>query len=299
MTEAPLTLRRPGNAVILAAVTLLCLIWGSTWLVIKVGLEDLPPFTSVGIRFAIAAPLMALVAHCLSKREGGRPPGLRLSVIMGVLNLTLSYGIIYYCETVLPSGLVSVLWAVYPLFMAVLGHRYLRGERLSGRQGLGFIASFGGVGLLFWTDLRDIGPEAIALGALVLVSPLLTAIGHVFVKRAGPDVSSLLLNRNGMAIAAALLLSTGLIVERDRSIELTTRAVFSLVYLSSIGTVLAFAIYYWLLRFVRAGRLGLMAFVIPIIALAFGVMFGGEPLHAGTLGGAGLVVSGVVLVLRK
>ncbi|MCA9320729.1 MAG: EamA family transporter, partial [Planctomycetes bacterium] len=85
------------------ALATLCLIWGSTWLVIKQGLQDLPPLTSAGIRFLVAAPLMAGVAAVLGRREGGGPPSGRLTLVLGLGNFGISFGIVYYCETVLPS----------------------------------------------------------------------------------------------------------------------------------------------------------------------------------------------------
>ena len=121
-------------------VALLCLLWGSTWVVISEGLKDLPPFTSAGVRFAIAGMLMIVVAMTMGRREGGRAPAPTLWITLGILNFAVSYGIVYWATTLLPSGLVAVLWGVFPMMMAAMGHFFLPGERLRWAQWLGFVA---------------------------------------------------------------------------------------------------------------------------------------------------------------
>ena len=124
----------PGRVTVVLTVTVLCLIWGSTWLVIKTGLRDLPVLTSAAARFTIAAGAMALLAPALHRREGGTRPPRWLALCMGSLNFAVSYGVVYVAETVIPSGLASVLWAVFPLLTAALGHVWLPGERLRPSQ---------------------------------------------------------------------------------------------------------------------------------------------------------------------
>ena len=143
----------PGLLVTNLSIALLCLVWGSTWFVIREGLEDLPPFTSAGARFALAAAIMFCVSPVLARREGGRVPPLGLVFVMGLMNFAASYGIVYWSETRLPSGLVALLWAVYPMLMGAIGHVYLPGESLVPRQWLGLGVGFLGVLLLFWTDV--------------------------------------------------------------------------------------------------------------------------------------------------
>src|SRR5690606_12949523 len=138
----------PGPIPTQALVALLCLIWGSTWLVIQEGLADLPPLTAAATRFAVAFAVMALVAPWLAGKEGGSPPPAKLWVVVGCSNFAISYGIVYLTETVLPSGIVSVLWAVFPLLMAGASHVVL-GERLRPVQWAGLVVGFLGVAMLF------------------------------------------------------------------------------------------------------------------------------------------------------
>ena len=130
-------------------VGLLCLVWGSTWLVIREGLADIPPFTAAAARFLAAAILMLALAPRLARVEGGARPDLRMTLVMGVLNFGVSYAVVYWTETILPSGLVCVLWSTFPMMLALISHVWLPEERLVGRQWLGLAGGFLGIVLFY------------------------------------------------------------------------------------------------------------------------------------------------------
>lgn len=289
----------PGPVTVALTVSLLCAIWGSTWLVIKVGLADLPVLGSAAARFSLAAAVLAILAPALRRREGGHAPAPRLWIAMGLLNFAIPYGIVYTSETVIPSGLTSVLWAVFPMMTASLAHVWLPGERLRRHQWGGLVLGLLGVGVLFSTDLRAIGPTAVAYGLLLLLSPLSSAVGQVMIKRHGATTSATLLNRNGMMLGAATLWLVALPAEHDESVTLTVTAVGSVAYLALAGTVVTFGLYYWLLRYVGASRLSLIAYVTPALALWLGWAVGHEPLRSSTAAGSVLIGIGVALALRR
>lgn len=291
--------RAPGPILAALVVMLLCALWGSTWLVIKVGLlEKLPVFTSAALRFTLAALVFSAVAPFLHRHEGGRAPSAWLSVFMGFAVFAVPYGIVYHGQQLIPSGLASVLWSVFPMLMAVSGH-YLLGERLGRGHWLGFVAGFLGVGLLFATDLRALGSIGLWTGAVFMLSPLLSAVGNTVVKRTATDVSSLLLNRNGMAIGSLLLWTAAWANDENvLEVQFTPAAVFSISYLALMGTVVTFGLYYWLLRHVSASRLALIAYVAPLIALVLGWTLGNEEVGLHTLGGAACILLGVTLARR-
>jgi drug/metabolite transporter (DMT)-like permease len=291
--------RRPGPTLILLLIGLLCLIWGSTWIVIKQGLADLPPFSSVGIRFILAGTIMAALAPMLAGREGGKRPTLGINLVHGLGGIAACYGLVYWAETVLPSGLVSLLWGVFPMMLAAISTVYLKDEQVTARQWAGFSLGFVGVVILFFTDLRELGPGAVPAGLLLLLSPAACAVSTVYVKRHGEATSSILMNRNGMWIGGVALLFVALFTERDAEFEWTQAAVISLTYLTLVGTVVAFGVYFWLLRYAPAHLLGLIAYVTPIIALTLGATIDDEPVGWHTLLGGALVFSGVGLVVRR
>jgi len=279
-------------------IALVCLIWGSTWIVIRGGLHDIPPFTGAAVRFLVAAAAMSVVAHFLHRREGGERPPWKLSLALGGLNFATCYGIVYWSETHLTSSLACVLWSVFPMLTAISGHFFLPEERLRGRQWAGFAVGFLGVALLFATDLREIGAGAVPAGAIMLLSPAAAVVGTTMLKRSGARVSSVLVNRDGMWIGAAMLSAVAWFFERDEPQHWTPGAIAGVAYLSLAGTVVTFSLYFWLLRHVRANQLSLVAYVTPAVALLLGGLVGKEPITVWTLSGSGLILAGVGLVVR-
>ncbi|HVS17892.1 MAG TPA: EamA family transporter, partial [Planctomycetota bacterium] len=254
----PAGLPRPSRRTALLALTLLCFLWGSTWVVIQFGLRDLPPYTSAAVRFAVAGAVMVGITPLLRAREGGAAPPRWLWVVLGSLNFALSYGIVYRTETYLPSGLTAVLWGVYPMMMASIGHVWLPGERLRGVQAWGFLLGFVGLTLLYAVDVSELGPGSLGAALLLLASPLVSAVGTALVKRHGAGTSSLALNRNGMLLGALLLTLAARALEADAEVHWTPRAILSVLYLAVCGTVVTFGLYFWLLRTIDANRMGLI-----------------------------------------
>ena len=288
----------PSRVLVRSLIGLLCLIWGSTWIVIRGGLAHLPPFTGAAARFLLGAAVVALLAPRLSRAEGGARPTARLSITMGTLNIAVSYALVYWSETILPSGLVAVLWAAHPMMLGVLSIWLLPQERLVGRQWLGLVVGFAGIVLLFRTDLAALGPGAVPAGLLLLGSPFVAAVGNLIIKRDGAGTSSVLLNRNGFALGGALLLLLALATEQRADVRWSGAALGSVLYLSLVGSVLAFGLYFWLLRHAPAYELGLISYVTPVVALLLGATLGGEGLGWRRLLGTACVLAGVALVLR-
>jgi drug/metabolite transporter (DMT)-like permease len=200
---------------------------------------------------------------------------------------------------VLPSGLVSVLWATFPLMMALTGHFVTRAERLHGRQWLGLGLAFVGVASLFGTDVARGGKRALGMGLLLLLAPASVTFSTTLVKRRAAHASSLLLNRDSMLIGGVLLLLLAGPIEWGSPVHVTKRAVFSVLYLATFGSVVTYGAYIWLLRSVPAYRLALISYVTPVLALLVGSTLGNEPFALTTLLGTGLVLCGVALTLRK
>lgn len=291
----------PGRGRLIGAFLLLTLIWGTTWAAIRVGLQGVPPFTGVALRFAMAGTLLLALAPVLGVRLGRR--GRRekaLWLANGVLSFCLSYSAVYWAEQYIPSGLAAVLFATYPLFIGALAHFLLPGERLRGIAVLGVLLGFAGVAVIFSDDLNLLGGETVRRAALVmLVSPLVSAVATVLIKRWGSDVHPLSLSAVPMLIAGLVMGAVALAVERERPLVLDARSVGALVYLAVLGSAVTFTVYYWLLSRVGATRVALMSYLIPIVAVAIGALLFDEPLRPRLLAGSALVLAGVVLVGRR
>ena len=281
------------------AFALCCLIWGTTWLAIRVGLEGVPPFTGVSLRFGLAAAIVLGIAVARGVPLGRSARERWLWLANGTLSFAGSYGIVYWAEQWVPSGLTAVLFATYPLFVSVLAHRIVPGERVGRVEALGILAGFAGVGVIFSEDLRSIVGEGVPLAATVmLVSPLVSALASVAIKRWGAGIHPLSLTAVPMAIGAAMTGIIALATERHAAFDWNGRTVAALLYLTLFGSVVTFTLYYWLLQRIPVRRLALIAYVIPVEAVLLGTLVD-EPFTARILVGSALVVLGVALAVRK
>lgn len=283
--------------VVNALVVVLCLTWSSTWWGIRITLEELPPLTAAGVRFLLAGIVMVAVTARWRRREEGKSPPVWLWVTMGVANFAAPYGVLYWAETSVPSGIAAVLWSIFPVLMAIAGHTML-GETLRFSQMCGFGVAFLGVVAMFAGDLGGAGVQQ-GHALVLLLSPLAAAIGTTLVKRHGPACSSLELNRNGMLLGAALLCASGLLFEDPDPSAVGVRAIVATVYLALIGTCLSFGLYFWLLRWAQANRMSLIAYATAPLALLFGWLVGDGEIDAATVVSTTAIVAGIVLVLRQ
>ncbi len=276
-------------------VALLCLIWGSTWLAIKIGLEDLPPFLSAAVRFATAAVILFVLARA---RKVPFPRSRRAHagfLGLGLTSFWLSYGLVYWGEQYLTSGLTAVLFAMMPLFTLLLAHLVIPAERLTWRKALGVALGFLGVALIYQEDLRLAHPRAPVAAAILLLAPLASAAGAVGIKRWAGHIHPYHLTILPMAYGAVGLFATSLAIEDAGAAEWSVVAVGSVLYLAVFGSVIAFVVYYTLLRQVAVTTLNLMSYVFPIVAVVLGYVILGEVLQTLALAGGALILVGIAV----
>jgi drug/metabolite transporter (DMT)-like permease len=279
-------------------ILLLCLVWGSTWWAIRLSLEDQPPLTSAALRFVLAGGAMALLAARLHRAEAAPAPPTWLWITAGITNFTGCYGLLYLAETVVPSGIAAVLWSIFPLLMAGSAVLFL-GERLRRLQVAGFLLSFGGIVVVFSGDLGGLPDGSGGAAWLVIGSAVSSTIGTTLVKKFGSGTSSVVLNRNGMLLGAALLTLLAAIGEDPLSMRWSWSGMLATVYLALFGTALTFGVYFWLLRTVAASRLALITYVTPVLAMLIGAAVGDGAMDGAAWLGAALVTAGIVLVVRR
>lgn len=290
----------PAGRLVPALIVLLCLIWGSTWWAIRICLHDQPPLTSAALRFLVAGAAMAALATRWRKADSLPSPPTWLWLVTGATCFAGSYGLLYVAERTVPSGVAAVLWAVFPLLMAGNGVLFL-GERLRAVQWLGFLVSFGGVVIVFASDLGGSDPAAVPLvdAVLVLASPVVSAIGTTLVKRFGKGTSSLRLNRNGMLFGGVLLAIAAFASERDATLHWSPAGIAATAYLALCGTALTFGVYFWLLQRVPATRLSLISYVTPVLAMLLGTAVGDGHADQALWLGTAAVIAGVALVVQQ
>lgn len=288
----------PSRLLIVSAYIILCIIWGTTWVAIKIGLQDVPPFTGASLRFALAAVVLLAIGRFRGVRFGTTREEKILWVINGIFGFVIAYGVVYWAEQWIPSGLASVLFATYPLFVTIIGHFIIPAERIGLVEGVGILAGFGGVGVIFSEDLSTLGGAQVAVAAMVmLASPVAAAISSVSIKRWGGKVHPTSLASVPMGIAALVLGGAALGFEGDRTTVWNATSVGALLYLVIFGSVITFSLYYWLLSLLPVKRMALIAYIIPIVAVIIGTLRG-EPFTLRMLVGSALVIGAVSLATR-
>ena len=271
---------------------LLVIIWSSTWVAIKIGLEDAPALLGAGVRFALAGVL--LLGFAAVRRRPLRTDRL-LALTLGLLPFAFCYGLVYWGEQYIPSGLTAVLFGVLPLYTAVLASFLLADEPLRARVVLGVALALAGLSLAFAESLALGSRDRAALGAVaVVLSPLGAALGNVALKRRAARLDAIVLNGWGMLVGGALLLAISAVTEDWGRAAWGAKALGSILYLAVVGSAVAFVTLTVLLREMSAGASSFIALMIPFGALIFGALLYGEAITGRAVAGAGLVVAGLI-----
>jgi drug/metabolite transporter (DMT)-like permease len=272
---------------------LLVAIWSSTWVAIKVGLEDTPPLLGAGVRFALAGVGLLVLARV---RGRSLSTDRVLAGVLAVLPFAGTYGLIYWGEQYVPSGLAAVLFGVLPIYVALIASVALRDEPLRARLLAGVVLALAGLVLAF-SESVALGDSRFAVVAALacVVAPLGPAIGTVTTKRRGAGVDALVLNGWAGVGGGALLLVASAVSEDWTGAAWTVGAVGSIVYLAAFGTALAFVTLTRLLAELPAVTMSFIVLLLPFGALAFGALVYGEPLTLAELGGAALVAAGIAV----
>jgi drug/metabolite transporter (DMT)-like permease len=279
----------------------LCGIWGSTWLAIKIGLRDLPPLTFAGIRFALAAVILGLLVRLRNRPAPALTPSdWQILAYTGFLSITLNYALVFWGEQYISSGLAALLSATVPLFGLPIAHWYLDAEPLTWRKVAGAMLGLVGVGIVFSGELGIGGPRSLWASAGVVVAALATAHAGVLVKHRATHIDPSVMAGVQMAGGCIPLLLAGVALEGNPlAFHWTTLAWATLAYLTILGSVIAFMMYYWLIRHTAVTGVLMIPLVTPLIAVLIGVLFGGETIGWHTAFGGGAIIGGVALAVVK
>jgi len=277
---------------------MLCLIWGSTWIFIKIGLDDAPPFLSAGARFLVAAVLL----YPFMKLRGLQFPRnwrvLSIMIYTGFFAISVSYGLVYWSEQYVSAGLTAVLFSSFPFFVLIFSHFIIADDRFSFKKIVGSIVGFSGVAVIY-VDSINLESTVILLGtSAIVVSAVFTAFSNVVIKRHSESLNPIVLTVVQMICGAVSLLTVGFLFENVGDFKFTIKSIGSLFYLSIVGSCIAFISFYWLIRQVKVTTASLIIFVIPVVALFLDWLVLDQLLSWRILAGSGLVLSGVGLASR-
>lgn len=287
-----------ARGVQVGAFALLCAIWGSTWLAIKVGVETVPPFLAAALRFVIAAGTLLLVTAILRKALPRRRSEWGVILLVGILLFTFDYGLIYWGEANgVESGLSAVLFATFPLQTAMAAHFLLRKERLTLQKLLGIGLGFGGVVLIFREQVSAVGLEKFFPMLAIVLSASCAAVSTAAMKRWAHDIDPFAFNGLAMAVGAIGLALGSFVAGEAWTAPRWPEGLLPILYLALAGSVVTFVAYAWLLQRIQATYVSFVALLTPLVAVFLGVAVADEVFRPLDLAGSAVTLIGIYVAM--
>ena len=287
----------PSRALVLAAFGVVYLVWGSTYLAIRVAIESIPPFLMAGTRFLVAGALMYGWSRLRGAPRPGRPAW-GAALLLGALFLLFGNGGVVWAEQFVASGLAAVLVALMPIWTALVEWARPGGRRPGLMTTAGLLTGFAGVALLLAPGGG--AAEIHRVGALVLILASLSwAIASVISRNMPLPESGAQSSGMQMLAGGALLTVAGLATGEAAAFDpgaMSPRSLGALLYLITFGSLLGFGAFTWLLRVTSPARVATYAYVSAVVAVILGWALLGEPFGPRELAAAAVIVGGVALI---
>jgi drug/metabolite transporter (DMT)-like permease len=283
----------------LLAFAIIYFVWGSTFLAIRVGVRDVPPFLLAAMRFLIAGLVLYgwMIAH------GERSPSVRQwmsASLLAILIFVFDYGLLFWAEQRVPSGIAAVMLATIPVFMALSEIFFLRTQTLTVRLALALLIGIGGVAVLMSRSLNFGGAPINRAGALALiVASMSWSVASTLTRRLQLPPSKVMSSGAQMLAGGMFLALTAAALGEFRNFHPSTvsrAAWLSLLYLIVAGSIIGFTAYVWLIHHESPTKVGTYAYVNPVVAVLVGYFLGGEALGPRTILGTLFVLISVVVI---
>jgi drug/metabolite transporter (DMT)-like permease len=295
--------RPPERGTIWLGLAVLYVVWGSTYLGIAIAVETIPPFLMAAVRFAIAGTVL-MTWSILRARGSFVAPSRREwrdTIIVGALLLGGGMGMVAFGEQTIPSGIAALLIAMMPVWVAIFGRVFL-GERLPRIAGVGIVVGFVGVAILVGPTILGQAGSLDPLGlAAIIISPIAWSLGSLYASHRAtlPRQPLVATGTQMLAGGAVLALMAGVTGEFARfdPAAVSRDSIGALVYLTVIGSLLAFTAYGWLLRVAPLPLIATYAYVNPVVAVILGAVVRNEPIDTRTLVAGAVIIGAVALIV--
>jgi drug/metabolite transporter (DMT)-like permease len=299
METAP---RRPHRWQTLLAFAIIYLVWGSTFLAIRVGVREVPPFLLAGMRFFAAG----IVLYAWMRAKGTSSPTRRewaSASLLAVLIFVGDYGLLFWAEKRVPSGIAAVMMATIPVFMAIAEIVFLRTQKLTLRLGFALLVGTGGV-LVLVSRTASFGDASIdfAGAAALVVSAINWSLAAILTRKLSLPESKVMSSGAQMLAGGILLTLTAAMLGEFRGFDVravSLGAWLALIYLIVAGSIVAFTAYVWLIHHESPTKVGTYAYVNPVVAVLLGYFLGGEALGPRTIVGTLLVLVSVGTITTR
>jgi drug/metabolite transporter (DMT)-like permease len=286
---------------IFLAYLLLCVIWSSTWIFIKLGLDaGLPPFSFAAARFGLSVLILLVILRIGKIALPRTQAQWRFAAVTGLMQFFVNYGLLFWGEQHISSGLAAVLQATIPAFGLILARIYLPDEPITVRKVIAITVGIAGVVAIFYEQLTISGWLALAGCAAVVMGAFFAAFASVLTKLHGEKFDATALLTAQMLCGVVPLVFVGAAREGSPTrFQWTLIAICAVLYLALIGSIAAFWLYYWLLRRIEASKAMMISLITPFAAVVIGSVALGESLPRQTLVGGALILFSVGLILFR
>lgn len=280
--------------------TILCLIWGSTWIFIKIGLADLPPITFSAARFSLAIVILGPIIKLLGLRMPSTKSEWKLIALTGFLQFSLNYSAVFWSEQHITSGLAAVLQATITVFGLILAWFWLPTEKMTKAKVIGVAVGVVGVAVIFIDQLR-VESRMAFLGCVAIVAGAYAAAqASILVKAKGSSLHPATLVFSQMICGLPAIVAYALIAEGNPlKLNWSWTVIGCVIYLTVAGTIAAFWLYYWLLSRIESTKAMMISLVTPLLAVIIGGVFLGETLPPQTFVGGLLIIASIGLIVIK
>lgn len=277
---------------------ILCLIWGSTWIFIKIGLNDLPPITFAAARFILAVLILAPIIKLLGFQMPRTSSEWKLIALTGFLQFSLNYSAVFWAEQHITSGLAAVLQAMITVFGLLLAWFFLPSEKITRAKVIGVIVGIVGVAVIFIDQLRVESWLAFAGCVAIVAGAYAAAQASILIKAKGSGLHPASLVFSQMLCGLPAIIAYSLIAEGNPlMLNWSWRAILCVVYLTVGGTIIAFWLYYWLLSKIESTKAMMISLVTPLLAVVIGAVVLGETLPPQTFVGGLLIIASIGLIV--
>ncbi len=284
---------------IAAGYILISLIWGSTWLAIRFGLGSLTPLISAGLRFFLASLFVYGMMRIKNISLQTDSRSIKLYVVLSFFSFVIPFGLVYWAEQYIPSGLASIVFAVMPFFVIIYSMIAFKKDSVTFNQIFGSILGFSGIVIIFSENLSlDLSKQLLGIAAVLISSSMQAGIG-VTIKKYGQHLNPLSMNFLPLFSAGIILIIISILIENSSAWVFDFNAFASITFLAFFGTLVTFTTYYWLLKRMNIVILSLTAFITPIIAVILGWLILNENFSLQTLAGSALVLIGILFANFK
>ncbi|HKD81164.1 MAG TPA: EamA family transporter [Candidatus Angelobacter sp.] len=274
----------------------LCLIWGSTWLAIRVSVHDIPPLEAAAIRFLAAGGLLIIVALLQKRRWPRDARQWNAILVLSLTIMALPYGLLFWAEQHVASSMTAVLFSAMPLAVSLFTPAMM--HRKVPRQAVyAMVIGFGGLLSLFYSGELKASERSLISGVAVLASMTLSAWSVVYAKLRLREVDSVVSTGLQLLFGSLVLLWGTWALEAHRHAVWTRPALLAMAFLTLFGSAAAFVIYYWLLKRFQPYQLSTISLIVPLIALFEGWL-AGEAIHLMMVIAVIVVLGSVRSVLR-